>query len=853
MSTLHPSQVLRRVSGTPNGPMPDPDEVLQYNTRLRSIQQTKEVTTVDDYRWLDQSMRQWSSSDKPSLLVVNGAFNHRFAMRDLGVDIVEVLRAQSIPVVWVMKANSTSIEQDRQEITIVHILEYILLQLLQLSEIRSAQNLPDSLSSTLGESPSREEYFQCLKMVLVHLPEVYIIMDAMVATSCVDKDYERQSFWPRQFWSILRDLGSGEMGSIVKVMLISYGRPQKVPEILKAEGGNRLITVQVPTLLSSSVSSQRRVQHSLIKHTKHKGRSQIEEYIMRPKPSDKQPWLPSAHLEDRQILEKIRSSNDAGQSPGKSPTSIGKELHQPSPVLSRHLLTSSESYSPHSSLVHPRGHLESHNNNPILERQAEIAKCTIRNADDGVRPLTSSPTTPASYIPPYSVTSSEASSRRKSENGKSPVEDLRSSRACAPIRQAQLASTFNRPQRRSDFEIALICALRVECDAVEALFDEYYEDDFSYGKAPGDPNAYTVGRIMNHNVVLAFMPGMGKANSASLAASFRTSFTGIRIGIVVGICGGVPSGTDDEKEIILGDIVIGTGLVQFDFGRQYPHRVTRKETLQDSLSRPNTEIRSLLAKLSGSRGRKLLKQKTSSYLEELGAITGNEKYAYPGAENDTLFNSDYRHKHQDPRACDTCANCCNFQDEPCKKALESSCAELGCENTELIKRERVELARGLNTNEHPCVDDELEEARKPLIHFGLIASGDVVMKSGHHRDEIASRDGVIAFEMEGAGIWDVFPTVVIKGVCDYADSHKNKMWQPYAAATAACYEAISALDNKTEEQVIAGLRSATFNINNYHSFFALVSQDIALYDGTIHHNLLFSVDEEGEGVEEAMI
>jgi nucleoside phosphorylase len=39
--------------------------------------------------------------------------------------------------------------------------------------------------------------------------------------------------------------------------------------------------------------------------------------------------------------------------------------------------------------------------------------------------------------------------------------------------------------------------------------------------------------------------------------------------------------------------------------------------------------------------------------------------------------------------------------------------------------------------------------------------------------------------MESAGVWDNFPCVVIKGVCDYADSHKNKKWQGYAAATAA--------------------------------------------------------------------
>ena len=59
------------------------------------------------------------------------------------------------------------------------------------------------------------------------------------------------------------------------------------------------------------------------------------------------------------------------------------------------------------------------------------------------------------------------------------------------------------------------------------------------------------------------------------------------------------------------------------------------------------------------------------------------------------------------------------------------------------------------------------------------------MKSGHHRDEIAGREQVIAFEMEGAGVWDVLPSLVIKAVCDYADSHKNKNWQGYAAAVAA--------------------------------------------------------------------
>jgi hypothetical protein len=41
--------------------------------------------------------------------------------------------------------------------------------------------------------------------------------------------------------------------------------------------------------------------------------------------------------------------------------------------------------------------------------------------------------------------------------------------------------------------------------------------------------------------------------------------------------------------------------------------------------------------------------------------------------------------------------------------------------------------------------------------------------------------------MEAAGLMNNFPCIVIRGICDYADSHKNDRWQRYAAATAAAY------------------------------------------------------------------
>jgi nucleoside phosphorylase len=61
-----------------------------------------------------------------------------------------------------------------------------------------------------------------------------------------------------------------------------------------------------------------------------------------------------------------------------------------------------------------------------------------------------------------------------------------------------------------------------------------------------------------------------------------------------------------------------------------------------------------------------------------------------------------------------------------------------------------------------------------VVHFGRIGSGDTVMKWVEGRDRIAKTKGITVFEMEGAGVWEHFSSVVIKGVCDYADSHKNK-------------------------------------------------------------------------------
>ncbi|KAI0425658.1 nucleoside phosphorylase domain-containing protein [Xylaria sp. FL1042] len=303
----------------------------------------------------------------------------------------------------------------------------------------------------------------------------------------------------------------------------------------------------------------------------------------------------------------------------------------------------------------------------------------------------------------------------------------------------------SRPDTCGDFEIAVICALPLEADAVLALFDSDWDnDDQPYNTLPGDPNAYTTGAMGRHNIVLVHMPEPGKVNAATVASNCRASFPNIKLAILVGICGAVPFDTNGN-EIVLGDVIISDSVVEYDLGRQFPDHFIRKNTLADSLPRPSSKIRSTIAKLRTHKLAQKLQNGVAKYLDVLLSQSMLEAQ-YPGMEYDKLFDANYHHA-----------------------AEARSCEKAGCITGPLVLRKRLEQTT----------------PPQPSVHIGLIASGDTVMRSGKQRDLIAQKEGALAFEMESAGIWDTFPSVVIKGVCDYADSHKTKLWQRYAAATAA--------------------------------------------------------------------
>ncbi|GFF84777.1 hypothetical protein IFM47457_06586 [Aspergillus lentulus] len=310
-------------------------------------------------------------------------------------------------------------------------------------------------------------------------------------------------------------------------------------------------------------------------------------------------------------------------------------------------------------------------------------------------------------------------------------------------------ATANPPANRTDFKIAVLCALPLEAEAVLPLFEVVYSGDQyrNLTKASDDANAYTLGRIGEFNIILVHMPNAGKQAAASVAVHLKRSYPGIELSFLLGVCGGVPIAQDMDRpgarrDIFLGDVIVSHGVVQYDLGTRLPNGFVRKDTLTSNLGRPSQKIRSIIAMMEASH--KLL---MPELLFHLAKTQEAQEILYPGSQKDILFRSTYEHSP---------TNCQCFFD--------------------VSKIEDSVISRRRTPDVHtPC----------PNLHFGFVASGDMVIKSATYRDQVSEDEGVIGFEMELAGIWDSLP------LADYADSHKNKEWQRFAAASsAACLRSL---------------------------------------------------------------
>lgn len=288
----------------------------------------------------------------------------------------------------------------------------------------------------------------------------------------------------------------------------------------------------------------------------------------------------------------------------------------------------------------------------------------------------------------------------------------------------------------NDYTVGIICALHNELRAVRCLVDEAHPDPQLPTR---DTNFYALGRMGAHNVVMTCLPAgeYGTCAAASVATQMYMSFPNVQFALLVGIAGGIPG----EADIRLGDVVVSVptgiqpGVIQYDLGI-----VMEDGSFMETgyLQKPPPVLLSAVERLRSDSNAP--RNPLQIYLDAI--VQRDSRYECPGKNRDVLFKAD-------------CTN-------------DMSSAISG-------NPQGFQVQRAARNFEHP------------YIHYGLIASGNRVMKNGLSRDRLGKRHKVLCFEMEAAGIMNAIPCLVIRGICDYSDSHKNKAWQEYASATAAAY------------------------------------------------------------------
>jgi nucleoside phosphorylase len=315
------------------------------------------------------------------------------------------------------------------------------------------------------------------------------------------------------------------------------------------------------------------------------------------------------------------------------------------------------------------------------------------------------------------------------------------------------AQTATEPRTHKEYTVGWVCALPKEQTAATAMLDQRHAD---LPKLPNDHNTYTLGSIGKHNIVIACLPKgkLGTSSAATVATQMVGTFPSIKIGLMVGIGGGIP------PKVRLGDVVVSTpvgqfpGVVQWDFGKAKEGGNLERT---GALNNPPTSLLTALAKLEMEH--ELTGPKIPEYFDELKQNWPRlaPKYLRSDSLEDVLFKADYSHVNEGTD-CGTIPDNDDGDDE-------ESCQF--CDRAKVVKR----------------------KPRDMRIHYGLIASGNQVIKDATFRDKLNKDLGgnVLCVEMEAAGLMNDFPCIVIRGICDYADSHKNKDWQEHAAAIAAAF------------------------------------------------------------------
>jgi nucleoside phosphorylase/tetratricopeptide (TPR) repeat protein len=286
----------------------------------------------------------------------------------------------------------------------------------------------------------------------------------------------------------------------------------------------------------------------------------------------------------------------------------------------------------------------------------------------------------------------------------------------------------------SEVTIGIVAALWIEGLAMRALIPDVEPLD----PIAGDPNHYHIGRLPSsqenrqHTVVLTTMPRDSTRNAAAICTNLIRSFPQVRCVIMVGIAGGIPVPGRPDRHVRLGDVVVATdGVVDCSHVRQV-----------DGITTPRRHVDGMSEAM------------TRAVLE----LRGDEFRGEPRWR--VWLDVD-----RDP-------DLANFRrPRPATDVL-------------MVRGER---------RRHPIRSQSGHVQGLPKVHYGSIASGDILLRDEVRRDELAAAHGVLAVEMEGSGIAAGTATAgrhwfMVRGIVDYCDNAgKNDLWHPYSSLAAAAY------------------------------------------------------------------
>ncbi|KAI0910019.1 purine and uridine phosphorylase [Ustulina deusta] len=285
--------------------------------------------------------------------------------------------------------------------------------------------------------------------------------------------------------------------------------------------------------------------------------------------------------------------------------------------------------------------------------------------------------------------------------------------------------------RPEEYRVAWIAPLEIEAQAAKHMLDRQHDGRFQMDR--GDDYIYQAGEMCGHNVIIATLPAgqeYGTGSAAALASQIKKFFPNLWFGLLVGVAAGLPNlERKPPQDIRLGDVLVGlpdndsSGLVAYDLSKDIGNDELLLLRRGQVLALTEPVVRSAISSIKldwPDEGRHFLR-----YYETMKTRCHRAgTFEDPGLDKDRLHQTDDKNEDH------------------------------------LVERPRR------------------TESERTQVWYGSIGSGEKLMRNAARRDQLRDKYNLIGLEMEAAGAMNRIPVGVIRGVCDYADDHKNKEWQP---------------------------------------------------------------------------